>query len=148
MNRKIMKELELWKEDYKKPLMLIGARQTGKTYILEEFCKNYFEHYVYINLEKESNISDIFNQTIDPDEIIESIKVLKNINFDVENTILFLLSFIENIVCSSKYGATAFAISFGIINRTTPHPALIADALKLASLTAPEYSSEPPIIPT
>ena len=105
MNRKIMKELELWKEDYKKPLMLIGARQTGKTYILEEFCKNFFEHYVYINLEKESNISDIFNQTIDPDEIVESIKVLKNINFDVENTILFLdeIQVCERAITSLKY---------------------------------------------
>ena len=105
MNRKIMKELELWKEDYKKPLMLIGARQTGKTYILDEFCQNYFEHYVYINLEKESAVANIFEQTIHPDEIIENIKVLKNIEFDVENTILFLdeIQESERAITSLKY---------------------------------------------
>ena len=46
MYRKIEEELKLWKKDYKMPLMLVGARQTGKTYILENFCQNNFEHYL------------------------------------------------------------------------------------------------------
>ena len=45
MYRKIEEELNKWKKDYKMPLMLIGAKQTGKTYILEEFCKKNFEQY-------------------------------------------------------------------------------------------------------
>ena len=49
MYRKILEELKKWKEEYKMPLMLIGARQTGKTYILEKFCKNNFDNYIYIN---------------------------------------------------------------------------------------------------
>ena len=53
MYRKIEEELKKWKNDYKMPLMLVGARQTGKTYILEEFCKDNFDNYVYINLDKE-----------------------------------------------------------------------------------------------
>ncbi|HBA37173.1 MAG TPA: ATPase, partial [Firmicutes bacterium] len=51
MFRKIEEELHAWKKDFNKPLMLIGARQTGKTYILEKFCKENFDNYVYINLE-------------------------------------------------------------------------------------------------
>lgn len=39
MYRKIEEELKKWKNDYRMPLMLVGARQTGKTYILEEFVK-------------------------------------------------------------------------------------------------------------
>ena len=39
MYRKIEEELKKWKNDYKMPLILVGARQTGKTYILEDFCK-------------------------------------------------------------------------------------------------------------
>ena len=45
MYRKIEEELKKWKNDYKMPLMLVGARQTGKTYILEAFCKNNFDNY-------------------------------------------------------------------------------------------------------
>ena len=79
MYRKIKEDLKKWQKDYKMPLMLIGARQTGKTYILEEFCQNNFPNYIYINLDKEENIRDIFTETIDPDKIIEKIEILKNI---------------------------------------------------------------------
>ena len=66
MYRKITKTLMEWKDNFKKPLMLIGARQTGKTYIISEFCNQNFENYLYINLEKEENIQKIFQETIDP----------------------------------------------------------------------------------
>ena len=75
MYRKIEKELLNWKKDSKTPLMLIGARQTGKTYILEKFAKENFKNYVYINLEKEKEISSIFDATIDPKEIIQKIEM-------------------------------------------------------------------------
>ena len=56
MYRKIEKSLLEWKNSKKrKPLLLSGARQTGKTYILEKFCKDNFDNYVYINLDKEEN---------------------------------------------------------------------------------------------
>lgn len=85
--------------------MLIGARQTGKTYILDEFCRNNFLNYIYINLEKESEISDIFSQTINPEEIIENIKILKNIQFDVNNTVIFFdeIQVNERAITSLKY---------------------------------------------
>ena len=70
MYRKIEEELKKWKNDYKMPLMLVGARQTGKTYILEEFCKNNFNNYIYISLDKEENIAEIFEETINPDDTI------------------------------------------------------------------------------
>jgi len=57
--------------------MLVGARQIGKTYILEDFCKNNFENYIYINLEKEKEVSDIFSSSLNPEEIIEQIQILK-----------------------------------------------------------------------
>lgn len=46
MYRKIEEDLKKWLDDFKRPLMLVGARQTGKTYILEEFCKNNFKSYL------------------------------------------------------------------------------------------------------
>lgn len=49
MKRKIYKDLLNWKENsIDIPLMIIGAIQIGKTYIIKEFCKNEFESYIYI----------------------------------------------------------------------------------------------------
>lgn len=105
MYRKITKTLMDWKEDFKKPLMLIGARQTGKTFILSEFCEQNFPNYLYINLEKEENIQKIFKETIIPEEIIEQIKILKNVKFDINDTILFLdeIQVCEEAITSLKY---------------------------------------------
>ena len=75
MYRKIEEDLKVWKENSKMPLMLIGARQTGKTYILEKFAKENFKNYIYINLEKEEKISQIFNESIDPENIIQKIEI-------------------------------------------------------------------------
>ena len=105
MYRKIEEELKNWKNDYKMPLMLVGARQTGKTYILEEFCKDNFDNYVYINLDKEENIAEVFEETIDPDTIIEKIEIIKNVIINPDNTILFLdeIQVSERAIASLKY---------------------------------------------
>ena len=73
MYRKIEEDLKEWKNNFKTPLMLVGARQTGKTYILDEFCKKNYKQYFYMNLDKEDNIKQVFEETIDPDKIIEKI---------------------------------------------------------------------------
>lgn len=105
MYRKITSELLKWKENFKMPLMLVGARQTGKTYIIEEFCKENFENYLYINLEKEEEVAQIFEKTIEPNKIIENIEILKKINIDIENTIIFLdeIQVSERAITSLKY---------------------------------------------
>lgn len=105
MYRKIEEDLKKWKNDFKKPLMLVGARQTGKTYILEEFCKKNFNNYVYINLDREENIADIFESTINPNDILEKIEIIKNIVIDIEDTIIFLdeVQVSERAITSLKY---------------------------------------------
>ena len=105
MYRKIEDDLKKWLKDYKMPLMLIGARQTGKTYILDNFCKNNFKNYVYINLDKEEDVTSIFESTINPETIIEKIEILKNINIDIEDTIIFLdeIQVSERAITSLKY---------------------------------------------
>lgn len=106
MKRKIYQNLLKWKEEkIKMPYMLVGARQTGKTYILENFCKNEFENYIYINLDKMENISKVFEQTIVPEEIILNIETILNININIENTIIFLdeIQVSERAISSLKY---------------------------------------------
>ncbi len=91
MKRKIYDNLLNWKQNHiKMPYMLMGARQTGKTYILTEFCKNEFQNYLYLNLENRETIREVFEQTLVPEEIIQNIEAILNVNIEVENTILFL----------------------------------------------------------
>ena len=105
MYRKIEEELKQWKNDFKMPLMLVGARQTGKTYILEEFCKKNFDNYIYINLDKEQDIVDIFENTIDPNKIIEKLEIIKGIVINPEDSIIFLdeIQVSERAISSLKY---------------------------------------------
>ena len=63
MQRFFEKILQDWKESgMKKPLMVVGARQIGKTFIIEEFGKNNFEKYLYFNLEKNKEVKDIMKK--------------------------------------------------------------------------------------
>lgn len=106
MKRKLYENLLYWKNNkIKMPYMLIGARQTGKTYILTEFCKAEFKNFVYINLDNMEDIRQIFEQTINPTEIIKNIEALLGIYIDVENTVIFIdeIQVSERAINSLKY---------------------------------------------
>ena len=105
MYRKFEEELKIWKENYKMPLMLVGVKQSGKTYMLEEFCKKNYNNYIYINLDKEEGISNVFEETIEPDKIIEKIEIIKNVIINPEDTIIFLdeIQVSERAITSLKY---------------------------------------------
>ena len=106
MKRKIMEDLKKWKEEQSKmPYMLVGARQVGKTYILDNFCKDNYKKYVYINLEKEDNIREIFENSLDPERIISSIAIIKGKRIVPEETIVFLdeIQISERAITALKY---------------------------------------------
>lgn len=90
MKRKIYQELINWKNtDITKPLMVIGARQIGKTYIIDEFCKKEFKKYIYINLFEHLEIVEIFKLKINTEEKYKRMKVYLGTDIDIENTIIF-----------------------------------------------------------
>lgn len=105
MYRKIEEELKEWKSNSKTPLMIIGARQTGKTYIIDEFCKNNFTNYVYFNLDKEEEIRNIFETTFNPDIIVKNIEVTKNVVINPSDTVIFFdeIQVSERAISSLKY---------------------------------------------
>lgn len=106
MERKIYKELVKWKNtDMKKPLMIIGARQIGKTYIIKEFCQKEFKQYIYINLLEHSEIIKIFKQEINTAEKFNRMKIYLDIDIDIENTIIFFdeIQESEELISSLKY---------------------------------------------
>ena len=106
MKRLFENKLMEWKETgMKKPLMVVGARQIGKTYILEKFAKENFEQYLYFNLEKNNDVRNIFEQTIDDTKIIENLELYIGKKIDIEKTIMFFdeIQVSENFIVSLKY---------------------------------------------
>ena len=87
--RKIIKTLKHWqgKKD-RKPLVLRGARQVGKTTVINIFAKN-FENYIALNLEKGED-KRIFDESRTVHEIFQAILIIKNINLKKGNTLLFI----------------------------------------------------------
>lgn len=85
MKRKIYKDLLEWKENsIDIPLMIIGAGQIGKTYIIKKFCKNEFENYIYINLLDNPQIIDLFEQSIPTEEKFTKMQLILNKKIDLE----------------------------------------------------------------
>lgn len=75
MKRKIMNKLLGWKEKQnRKPLILNGARQVGKTYILREFGRLNYKNTVYINLESNGAVASYFDDNISPHKLIKYIE--------------------------------------------------------------------------
>ena len=88
--RKILKELEKWKiSTSRKPLIIRGARQVGKTTVINEFGKQ-FKQYIYINLEREKDIQ-LFDNSNDVQQITERIFIDKMKQLSkINDTLLFI----------------------------------------------------------
>lgn len=79
MKRDIYLNLLSWKNSpIRKPLVLKGARQTGKTYILKEFGKSEYSNIHYFNFEENPDISSIFDLNLDPERIIQDLSIFIN----------------------------------------------------------------------
>lgn len=77
MKRFIIEKLVEWKNSkYRKPLILKGARQIGKTYILKEFGKEYYEGVAYFNFDHDEDLYNIFENTKEPKRILEQLSFI------------------------------------------------------------------------
>ena len=89
--RSIIKQLEQWKDKPdRKPLMLLGARQVGKTFVLKQFGKESFEHCAYFSVDEENGVADIFRKTKNPIQIVEQLSFLCDKPIKVGKTLLIL----------------------------------------------------------
>ena len=91
MKRKIYTELINWKnsKDFK-PLVILGVRQCGKTYIIDEFCKNEYKNYKKINLFENTEVIDLYKSNKNSDQKYNDLKLLLDFDLDKENSILFI----------------------------------------------------------
>lgn len=89
MERLIMKELVHWKtKKNRKPLIIRGARQVGKTWIMKEFGRRYFENVVYISFDNNERMKNVFEMDYDIPRIISALKVESGKQIHPDNTLL------------------------------------------------------------
>ena len=91
MKRKITEQLVAWKNmPGHKPLILQGARQVGKSYILEEFGKEYYKTCVRVSLDLVPEVRNFLKKNINPQEIIAYLESLYNIRIVPHETLIIL----------------------------------------------------------
>lgn len=90
MRRDIEKELILWRSQKEKyPLIIRGARQVGKSYLVETFGKTYFQNVVVVNFEFQPQLKECFKSLV-PSEIINKLQLILGVQIKEDNTLLFL----------------------------------------------------------
>lgn len=89
MQRKKMEELIKWKDSKdRKPLIIRGARQVGKTWIMKEFGEKYYEKYAYINFDDNKRMLQLFSGDFNTERIIQGLKIETGVNIEPENTLI------------------------------------------------------------
>ncbi len=152
LKRKILGDLKRWKDEHKNNcLLVVGARQVGKTYIIREFAKENYENEIYINFIEHPNYKNIFDGDLDPDTILKQIYLrISNLENIVEGKTLIFLDEIqacENAITALKFLAMderfdciASGSMLGIAyKRTTSFPVGYVERLEMNSLDFEEF---------
>ncbi len=106
MRRKISNSLVEWKNDTKRmPLIINGARQVGKTYIVEQFGREHYESILYLNMEIETNLCKFLETELSPKKIIQYLEVAKMQEIIPGKTLIFYdeIQACERALTSLKY---------------------------------------------
>ena len=106
MHRKIVGFLEAWKEnEYRKPLILQGARQVGKTYSILEFGRTHYENVAYFNFETNPKLNETFAENIRPDYLIPILSRIAGQTIVKEKTLIVFdeVQLCERALTSLKY---------------------------------------------
>jgi len=154
MERKLMHDLIAWKSDSgRMPLLLEGARQVGKTWLLKEFGRRYYQNTAYVNMEKNAVMEAVFENYTDTAQVIKAIAAFTREGIDPDNT-LIILDEVQEIpfsVSSLKYfceNAPEYAVvTAGSLlgvkfpKKKAPYPVGKIQTLKLNPLSFTEYLS-------
>lgn len=106
MFRNIIKYLENWKESpYRKPLILQGARQVGKTYSILEFGRTHYENVAYFNFETTPKLCNTFDEDISPEYLIPILSHIADQTIIKEKTLIVFdeIQLCERALTSLKY---------------------------------------------
>ncbi len=151
MERNILSQLKQWKQKAnRKPLILNGARQVGKTYILQEFGQREYSQTAYVNLDHNEAVDNIFAVDYDIPRIIRSLSALLNIHIEPHTTLIIFDEIQENPVvlnslkyfCENapEYHVVVAGSLLGIsLHANTSFPVGKVDMLKMYPMTFDEF---------
>ena len=89
LKRNAISELIRWKDSAeRKPMVLKGARQVGKTWLMKEFGQNYYDNFVYFNFDEEDELESIFETNKNPHRIIELLSMICGEKIEPEKTLI------------------------------------------------------------
>lgn len=105
LKRTISSQIEAWARDHQKPLIIVGARQVGKTSVVMETLKNQCQNLFLLNFEKDPNLCDLFQGEISPKSLLSKIALRENRDISIEKDILFFdeIQACERALSSLKY---------------------------------------------
>ena len=90
MDRSVYKELRSWKiSSSRKPLLVQGGRQVGKTWLLKEFGQREYRECAYFNFEETRALSSLFDGDLAPSKILESLSAYQGRSIRPETTLVF-----------------------------------------------------------
>lgn len=151
MERDLMEQLIYWKnKKNRKPLILKGARQVGKTWIMKEFGKIYYKYTAYINFDNNERITEIFQSDYDIERILMAINIETGVKLIPSETLIIfdeiqeapralasLKYFYEN---APEYSIIAAGSLLGVaIHKGVSFPVGKVDSLELNPLSYKEF---------
>ncbi len=90
MQRDLYQKLLAWKTSpRRKPLVLQGARQVGKTYLLKKFGKNEYEDFAYFNFEEDPGLKEYFQGVLLPEKILQKLEIHRGKKIEPQKTLVF-----------------------------------------------------------
>lgn len=91
MEREIYQKMLIWKEDpHRKPLIVYGARQVGKSYIVKEFGDREFDNLIILNCDKDERISGIFEHGFRTEKLLTDIEIISGQTVTAGKTLIFI----------------------------------------------------------
>lgn len=151
MKRNAIKNLAEWKKsDDRKPMVLKGARQVGKTWLMKEFGRTYYDQYVYFNFDEEDELKSIFETNKNPYRIIELLSMISGEKILPEKTLIIFDEIQEcpealNTLKYFKEKANAYhVIAAGsllgtLLAQPKSYPVGMVNLLELSPLTFDEF---------
>ena len=89
MKRNAIQDLVAWKlDDERKPMVLKGARQVGKTWLMKKFGEEYYNNYVYFNFDEEDELKSVFKTNKNPQRIVELLSMIAGEKILPEETLI------------------------------------------------------------
>ena len=151
MKRELESKLLEWKKNpSRKPLIVMGARQVGKTYLLQQFGNNHYDHVAYINCDNNPRVANLFTEDYDMERIILAIGAITSVPIIAGKTLIILdeIQELKNGLTALKYfceqaSQQHVAVAGSLLGITMHHgesaPVGKVDILNMYPLTYTEF---------